>query len=173
MKGLNKLFIISSEFPPHPGGIGNHAFNLSKNLSDNGTNVCVITKHQLSHDEENNFDKSLKFNVIRIIKKKNFIYNQINKILCISDLLRPRSLVIVSGLPSILQIGFIKIFFKKNIKVILVAHGLDINPKNILVRFLVKFFSKKFTKIIAVSNYTKSMIDWIPSKNIKVINNGI
>ena len=29
----NKILIISSEFPPGPGGIGSHAFNLSSQFT--------------------------------------------------------------------------------------------------------------------------------------------
>ena len=39
----NKILIISSEFPPGPGGIGNHAFNISNELTKRGYGVIINT----------------------------------------------------------------------------------------------------------------------------------
>ena len=39
----NKILIISSEFPPGPGGIGNHGFNISNELTKRGYRVIINT----------------------------------------------------------------------------------------------------------------------------------
>ena len=47
MKKKKNILIFSSEFPPGPGGIGNHAFNLAKGLSKSKSELthlrCVIS----------------------------------------------------------------------------------------------------------------------------------
>jgi len=42
--------IISSEFPPGPGGIGKHAWSMAKALIHNGVQVDVITN--MDHADE-------------------------------------------------------------------------------------------------------------------------
>ncbi|GIR29654.1 hypothetical protein CM15mP43_12780 [bacterium] len=53
----NKILIISSEFPPGPGGIGSHAFNLSNGLSKRGYEVIINTKSDyVDKNQEDLFD---------------------------------------------------------------------------------------------------------------------
>ena len=66
MNNSKQLLIVTSEFPPQPGGIGNHAFNLASQLQLNGYGVTVIADER-SNDgvEEKQFDNSLPFKVFR------------------------------------------------------------------------------------------------------------
>ena len=41
-----RVLILSSEFPPGPGGIGNHACHLAKELTLNGCEVLVLTPQE-------------------------------------------------------------------------------------------------------------------------------
>ena len=43
LRPINKIIIVTSEFPPGPGGIGNHAHNLSYFLVKRNYSVDVIT----------------------------------------------------------------------------------------------------------------------------------
>ena len=53
----NKILIISSEFPPGPGGIGNHAFNISSQLFKRGYQIIVNTKSDyVNENQEIMFD---------------------------------------------------------------------------------------------------------------------
>ncbi|HAI19011.1 MAG TPA: hypothetical protein DCM10_13880 [Xanthomarina gelatinilytica] len=38
------ILIVTSEFPPQPGGIGTHAYYLALHLVKNGYGVTVISK---------------------------------------------------------------------------------------------------------------------------------
>ena len=54
MKSSKKILIVTSEFPPQPGGIGNHGFHLANQLSKNFYEVEVITDNRsVSGFEEN------------------------------------------------------------------------------------------------------------------------
>ena len=56
-KNLNKVLLLCSEFPPGPGGIGNHAWNLARNLNYQVA-VDVITKSDyIKKEESDRFDK--------------------------------------------------------------------------------------------------------------------
>ena len=86
-KQKNNLLFISTEFPPGPGGIGNHAWNLARNLNKK-ISVDVLTVSNYSSKEEClAFDRSEKIKIIRF-KKYYFslltymhrIYTIVNKV---------------------------------------------------------------------------------------------
>jgi phosphatidyl-myo-inositol dimannoside synthase len=41
-----KIVILSSEFPPGPGGIGDHAYNLAEQLVEKKCDVTVISEYR-------------------------------------------------------------------------------------------------------------------------------
>ena len=43
-----RLLLLSSEFPPGPGGIGTHAYQLARQLTARGWAVTVVTAQELS-----------------------------------------------------------------------------------------------------------------------------
>ena len=47
---IKSILLITSEFPPQPGGIGNHAYYLALYLSKKGYEVQVIADQR---DEDN------------------------------------------------------------------------------------------------------------------------
>ena len=172
-KKTNKqLLLISSEFPPLPGGIGNHAYNLAKSLVLSGHLVDVITPFRSKNiGNEIIHDKELDFEVNRYFKKN------INHIILFFKLIKikninPSTTFIASGMVPLIICGFYKLFFKKN-KIVLIAHGLDINPKRILLKILVSIAIKNFDLIIANSTYTSKIIYDNHNKKSVVINNGI
>ncbi|HAY34931.1 MAG TPA: glycosyltransferase, partial [Ignavibacteria bacterium] len=66
MSGSDNYLIITTEFPPGPGGIGNHAYNLAKFLKLNEINVTVLAVSDfVSEDEKKEFDRKQDFKIIR------------------------------------------------------------------------------------------------------------
>ena len=75
-----KVAIITSEFPPEPGGIGNHAYNLAINLVRKKYIISVLTDQRLYDNFiENNFDDKLPFNVHRVKLNRNRIKMYLNR----------------------------------------------------------------------------------------------
>jgi phosphatidyl-myo-inositol dimannoside synthase len=172
MKIRDKLILISSEFPPLPGGIGNHAYNLTKYLISSGYTIEVVTPFRSKNIEnEINYDKGLNFKVYRYQKKiKNYII-LFFKLLKKGNV-NPRSTFIASGMIPLIICGLYKFFFNKN-KTILFAHGSDINTKNFFFKIFVSFTINYFDLIIVNSNYTSKIIQRNHKKRSTVINNGI
>ncbi len=52
----SNIVIVSSEFPPQPGGIGNHAYYLGLYLAKNGYTVTVIAD-QRSFDATDGYER--------------------------------------------------------------------------------------------------------------------
>ena len=77
----NKILIISSEFPPGPGGIGNHAFNLSNGLIKRGYEVIINTKSDYSDkNQEDLFDINFSYKIFRFRRKKTSLQNWIHRL---------------------------------------------------------------------------------------------
>ena len=64
-KIFNQVLLLCSEFPPGPGGIGNHAWNLAKNLN-NMVSIDVLTISDYADLKEcESFDQKENFNIFR------------------------------------------------------------------------------------------------------------
>lgn len=168
---MTKTLILTSEFPPQPGGIGNQAFNLAKGLQDNGFEIQLICDARSANGEpERIFDKNLSFEVIRIPRKKIIFRSYFNRIATAFSLLHQNELIVCSGKFS-LWLGAFLSFFSKN-KFIAIIHGSEILLPNKVLRKLTDLSLKRFDSIIAVSNYTKSLVSHLKLKNIEVVPNG-
>ncbi len=166
-----KILILTSEFPPQPGGIGNHAYNLAKGLQKNGFEVQLVcdTRSESGEDEQE-FDRNLTFEVIRIPRKKIIFFSYLKRISTAFSLTRQTEIVICSGKFSLWLGALLSLFFKKEF--VAIIHGSEIRLPNMMQRKLTDWSLKRFDKIIAVSNYTRSLISHLSLKNITVIPNG-
>ena len=168
----NKILIISSEFPPGPGGIGNHAFNLSNGLSKRGYEVIINTKSDyVDKNQEVLFDTKCSYKIFRFRRKKTFLQNWIHRLKIIRRTILKYDIkhVIITGEFSIWVIPLIKINRVENITTII--HGTELG-KNLFLRWTL-FCLGKSNKIIAVSNFTKSLIPKKFKLKTHVINNGV
>ncbi|WP_178988990.1 glycosyltransferase family 4 protein [Winogradskyella schleiferi] len=166
-----KILIVTSEFPPQPGGIGNHAYNLALHLSQQGHRVKVIAdQRSRSGTDEAHFDAALTFSVKRI-KLHNFRFIMyLKRIVHTVKSTKRTTHCIVTGKFSLWNVAFSSFLFNR--KTIAVVHGTEVNFKSILIRNSIDFSLKRFDKIVAVSKYTKSLISEL-NKEVVVIPNGI
>lgn len=165
---MKKVIIISSEFPPLPGGIGNHAFFLSKYLNKNEYQVTVISDYRSPDDYA--FDLKQTFRVIRI--KRNWLtyFNRIFN----SYLVSKQSQIIMSSGKFSLWIGALLNIFLSKKKFIGILHGSELKAGGFVSQSITKWSLSKFNSLIAVSEFTKQKALEINHKLIiKVINNGI
>ncbi|WP_323788705.1 glycosyltransferase family 4 protein [Psychroserpens sp.] len=167
----SNIVIATSEFPPQPGGIGNHAYNLALHLTNRGHEVRVIAdQRSKTGNEELEFDASLPFAVERIkVYKLRFIM-YLKRIALTFKYARNATHCIATGKFSLWNVAFCTFFFRR--KTIAVVHGTEVNFKSVLLRKSISFSLKRFNKIVAVSNYTKGLIAHL-NKTIVVIPNGI
>lgn len=168
---MTNLLLLTSEFPPQPGGIGNHAYNLAKGLQANGFEVKLVCDTRSPNGEaERTFDKTLSFEVIRIARKKVLFFSYLNRIKTAYKLTKNSELILCSGKFSLWLGASLSFFFKR--KYIAVIHGSELRLPNIFLRKLTDLSLKRFDKIIAVSNYAKSLVSHLSLKNMEVVPNG-
>lgn len=172
MRSIKKnIVIVTSEFPPQPGGIGNHAYNLALYLAKENYVVQVIADQRSeAGEEEAIFDQSLPFDVIRIKRQNWRLRMYLKRIYVTYQSFKDASYVLATGKFSLWNVAFIRLFNKKQI--VAIVHGSEVNFKPFLLRKSIDIALKKFDIIIAVSNYTKQLIFRL-NRNVKVIPNGI
>ena len=170
----NKILLVTSEFPPQPGGLGNHSYNLANQLAKQKYAVTLITDVRSSNGEaEKKFDSKLNFNVIRTRRYQILLFTYFKRFLEYRKYFKNNKpkMVFASGRFSIWLVIFG--FKNNNFKRIAVIHGSEINSKVKWQRKLTDIALKKFELIIAVSHYTKSLISNLKLNTIHVIPNGI
>lgn len=161
--------MITSEFPPLPGGIGNHAYGLSKYLQKNGFEVSVMSDFR-SPKEDTAFDQKQDFSVYRIQRNKWTYLNRIRKAFSLAT---QNERLLASGKFSLWLGALLKCFFPKK-KTIAVLHGSELKAGGSIAQKITKWSLTKFDKLIAVSEFTKQYaLSVNPNLAIVVINNGI
>ena len=166
-----KILMVTSEFPPEPGGIGNHAKNLATYLVREGYSVELICDQRLvDFSLELSYDDALPFKVyrVRLSKIRGFMY--LKRIALLFMQIMKHDTIIASGKFSLWMVACSSLFFNR--KYIAVIHGSEVNLKNNFLKKVTNLSLKRFNKIIAVSNFTKSLIENMKLSSIHVIQNG-
>lgn len=168
-----RVLIIVSEFPPSPGGIGNHALNLANMLSRDGLEVIVLTDLVgASTKETRDFDSALDYQVVRTARVFPLYY--VARLWNAAYLLwkkRPGT-IIASGRFSLWVGALVSLLYKG--RSIAVLHGSEVIPSNYLFRVLTHRCLQYFDMLVAVSKFTRSMIPaHLGQKPVRVISNGI
>ncbi len=151
MSNSSKILILSTEFPPGPGGIGTHAYEISRQLSMIGWKVYVAAcQDYTDSDERDRFNKNLSFKISALESSRGIFTNLIGRWLCIKKLMtefKPdcilatgdRMLYLASGLSGKTPwVG--------------VEHGRIVSGFEGLIK---KWAFKKSAHIVFVSEYTK------------------
>ena len=172
----NKILILSTEFPPGPGGIGNHAWNLAKSLNTK-VDVEVLTVSDYADNIDcKTFDKLEKFKITRFKRNSFSPFTYIHRIIKLIITIRQNnySHCIISGFFSLIVTSIICIINKDIIKVG-VLHGSELIQQNLLQKLLLNSALKKLDVIISVSNFTNQLIPIKILQNQKrfIIPNGV
>lgn len=160
--------LITSEFPPLPGGIGNHAHSLSKYLHDAGYEISVLTDFR-SEREDVLFDGKQDFKIHRVKRNRK---TQINRVFKAYSLAKENQTIICSGKFSLWIGGLVKTIYGKK-KTIAVLHGSEIRAGGSISKAFTQWSLKQFDVLAAVSNFTKEItLKYNPNLKVEVINNG-
>lgn len=167
----NRILILTSEFPPQPGGIGNHAYHLARELKENGYEISLICdQRSKSGQEERTFDAKVPFMVIRVPRQEFTVFTYFHRIKAAFKSSKEVDYILASGKFS-LWMGALLCMFRKS-KFIAIIHGGEVQLSNFFLRKVTDFSLGRFGTVIAVSNYTKSLIDHLSLKDVQVIPNG-
>lgn len=171
----NNIVLITSEFPPLPGGIGNHALNLAKQLTKKEYQV-VVCADQRSKDlsDDIRFDSILPFAVRRVKRYSLVFLTYLMRFLtCFEALNNQEAKIVFSSGKFSLWLGAVLKLVFKNKRYIGVLHGSELLTGNKMQQKMTKWSLKRYDSLIAVSHFTKeTALELDNSLLIKVINNG-
>jgi len=172
----NSVLLVSSEFPPGPGGIGNHAYSLTKSLADVGYNIIVVTNADYVDSQKvKEFDDNLRGNIIiHRIYRAGFktYYNRLREVIRVlksSDI----SIVLLSGKFS-LWIGGVLNFLGLKFHSVAILHGSEVKMSNLMFKKFTDYSISKAGFLIPVSIFTHGLLNKkLQQKPFKIIENGI
>lgn len=175
---MNKrILLVTSEFPPGPGGIGHHAWFLAKELAKRESiDIEVLCpKDYASESEVLKFDEESPIKIHRFERIKGLTH--VLRIIKLSKLLidNPYTHFIASGKFALWMIWIQKLLGKKA-KTLCILHGSEVNLSNILLRDFTHSSISKFNTIISVSTFTHSLLPQSILDNagrLRVIPNGL
>jgi phosphatidylinositol alpha-1,6-mannosyltransferase len=161
---MKRVLFISSEFPPGPGGIGQHAFDLSKNITSHLHYHLTIltTKDYADNIDIKDFENEhcREFKLYRFPRVLSGLNQGIRYLITLWIILYNNyDYAIFSGRLSIHLNLFLKhILELKKIKTICIVHGSEINPVSKLEKFLNQRGISCANIIVAVSEFTKQLL---------------
>ncbi|MEZ5017513.1 MAG: glycosyltransferase family 4 protein [Flavipsychrobacter sp.] len=173
-----KFLIISSEFPPGPGGIGRHAYSLAKSLVYHNVSVHVVSHFDHASEEEvshfiKNIDEGITLHPISRKGAKTY-FDRIRKVLNLTKKIGFDKVIITGSFP--IWLGYmLKKKFGNNIVVEGFVHGTEINPEEKTKRLLTHTSLAALDKIWAVSTFTKSLLPQkvLDNNDVDVMPNGL
>lgn len=172
MNPYKHIVIIVSEFPPQPGGIGTHGFDLAVHFTNNGYRVSVVTEQRSeTGEEEALFDSKQPFKIFRSQRKKPIVKTYLQRCLLAKKATKTADYIIVSGKFSLWMVPWLKWFKKAPITAVI--HATEVQLAQPQARKLTNYSLKKCTSVIAVSNYTASLVKHLELNKLEVIPNGI
>ena len=170
------VLIISSEFPPGPGGIGQHAASLALALAGKG-HVQVLTQQDYADlDQVRLYNRTLSDTFsIHSFLRIGWKFKPLLKTLQAVRMVGRNSfdLVLVTGQISLIIGALLKRTYPKQI-VRGFVHGTEVSLTGSLLSKVTVWAYKRLDHIYAVSNYTKSLLH--PTLNraiVSVIPNGL
>ena len=171
-----RLVLFTFEFPPGPGGIGNHAWNLARHLSERGWKLTVVTDSRRGYEEaEKSFDREQAFVIRRSHRNRGVVVGIIQRVLLFFRAVRESgggTCVLVSG-KFPLWMGALYSLLWPTRRFFAVAHGSEVNYHFGWKRLLTRFALGRYARVIAVSNYTKQLVHRVrPDARVDVIFNG-
>lgn len=173
-KAARSVLVITSEFPPMPGGIGNHAYNLSIYLKQRGYDIHVLTNKRAQNQSE--FDSFIAANseltITALERKSNSLLTYISRVKAYKNELKKNpDLVIYSGKFSI----WLAALGWQKTNSLGVIHGSEIKQTG-LKKVLFNTGLKKVQRLISVSGFTQTHLlrafPSLPKTKCLVINNG-
>ena len=168
---VNKILFITSEFPPQPGGIGVHAHQLARHLSNRFEVEILADQRSNQGEDERKFDKSHAFKITRVFRLKFIFFTYLQRISLALQKSKTSDLILVSGKFSLWLGGLLSLFSSKPI--IAIIHGSEVQLSNTLARKMTNWSLSRLNEVIAVSNFTLSLIKDVKLKSTCVIPNGI
>ena len=163
-----RLLLFASEFPPGPGGIGVHAYQMAVHLQRCGWQLEVAASQAyVTAEEQNCFNRQLPFAITSLsaLSTGQRLLQVGRKI----EMFRPDVMVASGERPLWATAIFSKLF---HIPWLAVGHGTEFLSSSPLFRFLTQQAIGRADQAVAVSQYTARLMRAKRPSDINIIPNG-
>ena len=171
MKLVSKksILILTTEFPPLPGGIGVHAQQMATHLSAQGCEVTLIADQRTDTPVEADYDAQQQFTIKRVAMQQPRWPMYFKRLRLLFALAKAHEVVIASGKFALWAVAWMRLWHRK--KTLAVIHGSEVNFKSPILKYSIRLALRHFDTLIAVSRHTASFVKpYHP--NVVVILNG-
>ncbi len=170
-----RLLIFGSEFPPGPGGIGTHAYQLARQLQNKGWEIVVLTiQDYISDDEAQSFNSQQDFPVYRLESRRINFLDALYRFSRLREIVKAwlPNLLLASGARMVWLAAATTI--SNGLPWVAVGHGTEFASKKLWERAITRWAYSRANGIVSVSEFTKRrMLDMgIQSSRARVIPNG-
>lgn len=164
---MKRVLLIVSEFPPVTGGIAVHAQQLANNLVILGHQVKVVTFQQQALSGQS-YEvvpaHPASFSLLTFIHRFRVCFKQ-------SRGFDPDVVLLSNKFP--LWVGWLLSFFYKRPQYIVILHGNELLQPNRFLNWVTRKALNRMLKLVAVSSYTRLLLDAEQQKKCVVIHNGV
>ena len=154
-----RLLLLSSEFPPGPGGIGTHACQLARHLTRLGWGVRVLSPQSyVAVETRDAFNRRQPFDITPFPERETGANWQVERIRLIHGAMRGYrpSLILASGHRALLTAAAAGPLYRR--PWVAIGHGSEFLSPSPVARFLTRRAVAGATATIAVSEYTAGLI---------------
>jgi phosphatidyl-myo-inositol dimannoside synthase len=170
-----RLMLVSSEFPPGPGGIGTHAYHVANQLRKHGWDVAVIAAQDyVCLDEVRQFNQQQPFPVFSLRHVPGALLEAIYRTFVITfRMLRwPPDIIVASGARFVWLVSWLAKWYR--IPCVAIGHGTEFGTTVRWEQWLTRRSFGRASGVVCVSQYTqKRMLEMgIQPKRSTIIPNG-
>lgn len=156
---MPRMVILSSEFPPGPGGIGTHACQLARDFANHGWAVQVISPQDYAIESEiTAFNQAQNFKITRLPSHRFKLLQDLKRFWTALKAVREfkPDLVMASGARAIWLAAILQRWHQT--PWVLVGHGTEFGSRKILGARLTRWAGNRASQVICVSRYTQQAL---------------
>lgn len=154
-----RVLLVSTEFPPGPGGIGTHAHQLASGLHDLGWEVLALTSQDYARDEEvSTFNCRQPFPIVRFRRIPVAPFEAVYREWVLAHCIQRHSpdVLIASGSQSVLLVA--GRLLGARLPLVAVGHGTEFGSARGLKAAALRVAFRSATAVVCVSEFTREQM---------------
>ena len=169
------LLIVATEFPPGPGGVGTHAFELARHLARRGGSVSVLASQDyVSPGEADAFNTAQPFPVFRWTRPPVGPLGVLWRMAALRERIRrdEPALVVASGGRAVAMTAVA--LRARSIPWVAVGHGTEFGRRRGAMPALLRWSFGRATAVVCVSEFTRGLMreSGVRPREVVVVPNG-
>jgi phosphatidylinositol alpha-1,6-mannosyltransferase len=155
-----RALMISSEFPPGPGGIGNHACHLATHLTRLGWQVTVLSPQDYASEHEvARFNKGRPFRIVTVPSGRGQLREALHRLRVALDFSRQQQpeVLVATGLSGVWVGATLSAL--RRLPMMAIAHGSELLMPRGLAKAINRCAFGRARAIVAVSQFTARLVE--------------